>query len=503
MLFWTRAPTRLLYRTNVSIATLAAVDGAKIFPSPLVDTLTSTAGIIGARNFPHPPTRPRRRHDALRAIRGKSPRRRAISVPEAYVASGLRAVGDVRETPAADAWVLSAEPRRVRPAVEHSFRVRRRYGRRPPSAALLVSTPRPVTWVQSMDSAAVDDSDASPFVDASTMVSEADSTSVEAAPPLPRSSLESKSTATATATTTTTVDSGSSASSSSSSSSSSTHTATVPALSAVQSFGFAEDANLRFRQSNEDGHAFIDRFCGKRDDAFFAIYDGHGGREAVEIIEQRLHQLFAEEWLRATAVAERADDIRPAADAEDRSSKAGFSTADHHHVAPVTPGDGNVHHAQRAFQRAYARMDRELESHHCAYVGSTSITCLLSRDATSGRRYLYTANAGDSRAILRRARGATHPRAGRFRGLPPRAGRALGDALVWRFRPETLRGVRAAFQRARHRRAHGHARGVGVRRAVRCDERRGGGRVYSSVGGGAGGRAAGCRTVGGQGIASR
>ncbi|KAK4537783.1 hypothetical protein CDCA_CDCA14G3808 [Cyanidium caldarium] len=257
-----------------------------------------------------------------------------------------------------------------------------------------------------MDSAAVDDSDASPFVDASTMVSEADSTSVEAAPPLPRSSLESKSTATATATTTTTADSGSSASSSSSSSSSSTHTATVPALSAVQSFGFAEDANLRFRQSNEDGHAFIDRFCGKRDDAFFAIYDGHGGREAVEIIEQRLHQLFAEEWLRATAVAERADDIRPAADAEDRSSKAGFSTADHHHVAPVTPGDGNVHHAQRAFQRAYARMDRELESHHCAYVGSTSITCLLSRDATSGRRYLYTANAGDSRAILVRRDGS-------------------------------------------------------------------------------------------------
>lgn len=130
--------------------------------------------------------------------------------------------------------------------------------------------------------------------------------------------------------------------------------------SAVKSVGFADDPNSRYRQSNEDAHMFLDEFAGRRDSAYFAIYDGHGGREAVEPVQRRLHELFAEELERANS----------------------------------SP--------RESFERAYSRMDSELESRRCLYVGSTAITCLVCRDAATGRRMLYTANAGDSRALLYR-----------------------------------------------------------------------------------------------------
>ena len=124
MLVCTRAPARVSDRTAVSITTLAAVDETKSLAAPLADTLTSTASTLGARNFPHAlnngprrvAARPRRITEKA-TVRFRSPRRKVVNSERA-------AVGGVRENPAADAWVLSAEPRRVLPAVEHSLQVR-------------------------------------------------------------------------------------------------------------------------------------------------------------------------------------------------------------------------------------------------------------------------------------------------------------------------------------------------------------------------------------------
>jgi serine/threonine protein phosphatase PrpC len=143
-------------------------------------------------------------------------------------------------------------------------------------------------------------------------------------------------------------------------------------------YGFAEDTNERYRRTNEDGHSFISGFAGRDEDAFFAIYDGHGGREAVSEIERRFHEVFAEELFRERQALE---------------SSSG------------PPSTDRVRYPERCFHRAYARMDSELETQRCLYVGSTSITCLLRRDELDGCRYLHTANAGDSRAILIRRDG--------------------------------------------------------------------------------------------------
>ncbi|KAK4532829.1 hypothetical protein CCYA_CCYA14G3686 [Cyanidiococcus yangmingshanensis] len=152
----------------------------------------------------------------------------------------------------------------------------------------------------------------------------------------------------------------------------------VSTLLGSLAYGFAEDTNERYRRTNEDGHSFIPGFAGRHEDTFFAIYDGHGGREAVAEIERRFHEVFAEELSR------------------ERQTQDNASS---------TPPSDRTRYPERCFQRAYARMDSELETRRCLYVGSTSITCLLRRDEHDGRRYLHTANAGDSRAILVRRDG--------------------------------------------------------------------------------------------------
>ena len=50
----------------------------------------------------------------------------------------------------------------------------------------------------------------------------------------------------------------------------------------------------------EDGHCMIDGYGDwpEGNAAFFAIYDGHGGTEAVEFVQANLHKVFLEELQR-------------------------------------------------------------------------------------------------------------------------------------------------------------------------------------------------------------
>eukprot|EP00871_Galdieria_phlegrea_P003543 jgi/Galph1/418/GphlegSOOS_G5248.1 len=128
---------------------------------------------------------------------------------------------------------------------------------------------------------------------------------------------------------------------------------------AVHSVGFAEEANHRFRPTMEDAHVVVDEFAGNNKDAFFGVYDGHGGRAAVEVIEIILHK-FLEEELEKTGGADPA----------------------------------------RALANAYLRADKILEEKRFLYVGATAVTCYIK---TSGKnRVLFCANVGDSRAVLSR-----------------------------------------------------------------------------------------------------
>jgi serine/threonine protein phosphatase PrpC len=66
----------------------------------------------------------------------------------------------------------------------------------------------------------------------------------------------------------------------------------------------AEDENEAWRNYMEDGHKVVDPLpldrlsTGKEQGGvwrFFGVYDGHGGRKAMECLERRLHHLVAAE----------------------------------------------------------------------------------------------------------------------------------------------------------------------------------------------------------------
>jgi serine/threonine protein phosphatase PrpC len=98
---------------------------------------------------------------------------------------------------------------------------------------------------------------------------------------------------------------------------------------------------------------------------FFAVYDGHGGREAMEWLETHLHHAVATELQLLKAC------------------KTG-----HHDSDTVAT----------AITRAFKKVDTQLASLGAFKYGSTATVALI-HESTSGKM-LYVANVGDSRAVL-------------------------------------------------------------------------------------------------------
>jgi serine/threonine protein phosphatase PrpC len=61
-------------------------------------------------------------------------------------------------------------------------------------------------------------------------------------------------------------------------------------LKSIKDIGFVEDKNAKHRKTMEDGHCMIDSFRSS-DEGYFAIYDGHGGRNGVDHVQEVLHQV--------------------------------------------------------------------------------------------------------------------------------------------------------------------------------------------------------------------
>jgi protein phosphatase PTC1 len=125
--------------------------------------------------------------------------------------------------------------------------------------------------------------------------------------------------------------------------------------------GLAHDVNSKHRESMEDAHVVKVPFMGEESTGFFAIYDGHGGSEASTLASKTLHNLI---------------------EAEIKKKGANPSPT-----------------MKECFEAAYAAMDEQLKLP--GDPGSTAITCLLRREGAAQR--IYTANAGDARAVLCRS----------------------------------------------------------------------------------------------------
>lgn len=125
--------------------------------------------------------------------------------------------------------------------------------------------------------------------------------------------------------------------------------------SSVRDIGFAEELNPRHRRTMEDGHCIIDRYCNDDSCGYFAIYDGHGGRQAVDHVQETLHERLLDELRKSQSVRE-------------------------------------------ALDNAYKIVDDELKEKEIMYNGTTAISCLIRME--DGVRKLYAANAGDARIVL-------------------------------------------------------------------------------------------------------
>lgn len=114
------------------------------------------------------------------------------------------------------------------------------------------------------------------------------------------------------------------------------------------------------RTSMEDDEIMIDGFCDDPEQAYFGLYDGHGGRTTVDFVVKALH-LNLEQCLK-------------------RQPDRGASSF------------------AAAYEQAYLDTDAQLRRQNILRSGTTSVTCVIRRQ--DNQRFLHCANVGDSRAVL-------------------------------------------------------------------------------------------------------
>jgi serine/threonine protein phosphatase PrpC len=130
--------------------------------------------------------------------------------------------------------------------------------------------------------------------------------------------------------------------------------------------GIAENANERFRPTMEDAHVVdldlvppqhLAMSTSRENTGYFAVYDGHGGKAAVDLVSQNLHRHLQ------------------------------------HELNSATP--------EVAIRQAFLKTDAEMKGKPAyAECGSTAV-CALILPSAQGRT-LLAANAGDARAVLAR-----------------------------------------------------------------------------------------------------
>lgn len=129
-------------------------------------------------------------------------------------------------------------------------------------------------------------------------------------------------------------------------------------LTSVKDVGISSDPNKAHRERMEDAHVLIDKFGGIPTQGYFAIYDGHGGKSAVEFVQEHLHENLLLEMSKGVSIAE-------------------------------------------AFRAAYLNTDKELAVKDPGKAGCTAVSALFVRK-DDNTRMLYIANVGDSHAFLLR-----------------------------------------------------------------------------------------------------
>lgn len=152
-------------------------------------------------------------------------------------------------------------------------------------------------------------------------------------------------------------------------------------MTVVKMVSIADEMNPKFRAGMEDTHVASDALGGSRTSAFFAVFDGHGGREVAECVP----------WLGGGGAAAR---YSPALCLGARYLKMHLGENLAREVA------SKKHKSMDdAFNAAFLVTDIKCQTalRDCA-AGSTAVACLVRM--VGQKRYVFTANCGDARAVL-------------------------------------------------------------------------------------------------------
>lgn len=167
--------------------------------------------------------------------------------------------------------------------------------------------------------------------------------------------------------------------------------------------GVAENKNPTYRAKMEDVHTYVANFAEKPDWGYFAIFDGHAGKQTARWCGNNLHTLL-EEIILAHESSSR------------RQSQSSASDADSSQPAE------EVHDVRDALNRVFVKADQLIEQEGSGSAGCTAAVAVLrwesENDAEEGakkrakselfdfvpsnrdKRMLYTANVGDLRIVL-------------------------------------------------------------------------------------------------------
>lgn len=142
---------------------------------------------------------------------------------------------------------------------------------------------------------------------------------------------------------------------------------------AVKCVGEIEEHNPKWRPTMEDAHVIIDQFGFKKDQAYFAVYDGHGGREVVDFLALELHDNILEE-------------IEKSDDSVDQKESISIPTA---------------------IRQGFLKTDDIITKNKSDFPksGSTAVVAFLRKEGE--HKKLYTANVGDARCVISRG-GVAH-----------------------------------------------------------------------------------------------
>mmetsp|Transcript_8276 Transcript_8276/g.11395 ORF Transcript_8276/g.11395 Transcript_8276/m.11395 type:complete len:301 (+) Transcript_8276:144-1046(+) len=140
-----------------------------------------------------------------------------------------------------------------------------------------------------------------------------------------------------------------------------------PTFKGFRDIGVCSDQNWKHRRRMEDAHYIEDAFNNNPEQAFFAVYDGHGGKECANFCAENLHKIL----------------------------KENLDALGHHKI------EKEPQSVLEVLKTTYLHTDNKIKEggvpgHH----GCTSVTCFIAGSLKNSNRQLFCANAGDGRAVL-------------------------------------------------------------------------------------------------------